>query len=221
MPEINLVDVATYYEGLPHQKEALQLLQQSMPGSLLQKKAAWYQKWSETDVVNPLPVEYMWQRDNYDGEGDRECQTSSIAMVLKFLGVPGIVSDDDYLRIIKRYGDTTEQATHMKALGYLGVKASFATTLHKSDVINQIEAGKPIPCGMLHHGSVGHPTGGHYICIIGFTDDAVIAHDPFGELDMVTGHWVATGPQDGKGVHYSWTNFLKRWDVGGGWGWLF
>ena len=85
MPEINLVNVATYYEGLPHQKEALQLLQQSMPDSLLQRKAAWYQKWSEgPQHSNPLKVQYMWQRDNYDGEGDRECQTSSIAMALKW-----------------------------------------------------------------------------------------------------------------------------------------
>ena len=224
MPEIELINVITYYKGEPQQKEAIQLLQQSMPASLLQKKAGWYQKWAEKPeetTENPLSVPYFWQRNNYDGYGDRECQTSSIAMALKFLGVKGINTDDDYLRIVNRIGDTTEQATHMKALGELGVPSRFVTSLHKSDIINQIEAGKPIPCGMLHHGSVGHPTGGHYICIIGFTDTHVVAHDPFGELDMVSGRWVATGPTDGKSIHYSWENFLKRWDVGGGWGWLF
>lgn len=50
MPEVRLVDIATYYEGLPHQKEALQLLQQSMPDSLLKIKAAWHQKWIEESV---------------------------------------------------------------------------------------------------------------------------------------------------------------------------
>ena len=224
MPEIELINVITYYKGEPQQKEAIQLLQQSMPASLLQKKAGWYQKWAEKPeetTENPLSVPYFWQRDNYDGQGDRECQTSSIAMALKFLGVKGINTDDDYLRIVNRIGDTTEQATHMKALGELGVSSRFVTSLHKSDIVNQIEAGKPIPLGYLHHGSVGHPTGGHYLCAIGFTDTHLIAHDPFGDLGMVSGQWVATGPTDGKSIHYSWENFLKRWDVGGGWGYLF
>jgi|TARA_R100000084_G_C4616288_1_gene130708 hypothetical protein len=223
MPEINLVDHFDYYVALPHQQEAIQLLQQAMPDSLLQKKAAWYRKWADQPpTLNPLPVEYMWQRDNYDGYGDRECQTSSIAMALKYLGIKGIDTDDDYLRIVNRYGDTTDQATHMKALGFLGVPSRFATTLNRSDVIRQIEDNKPIPCGIVHKGSADNPVGsGHYICVIGFTEDDVIAHDPFGQLCMATGTWIAAGPEDGKGVHYSWENFLKRWDIGGGWGWLF
>ena len=221
MPEVNLIDFFSYFKGTPEQKEAVQMLQQSMPASLLTNKAAWVQQYrAKPAVTNPLNVEYFWQRDNYDGRGDRECQTSSIAMALKFLGVKGINTDDDYLRIVNRIGDTTEQATHMKALGELGVSSRFVTSLHKSDIVNQIEAGKPIPLGYLHHGSVGHPTGGHYLCAIGFTDTHLIAHDPFGDLGMVSGQWVATGPTDGKSIHYSWENFLKRWDVGGGWGWI-
>jgi len=55
MPEVTLVDIINYYKGLPQQKEALQLLQQSMPDSLLQKKAAWHQKWIETP---PKPKQY-------------------------------------------------------------------------------------------------------------------------------------------------------------------
>ena len=223
MPEIELINVITYYKGEPQQKEAIQLLQQSMPASLLQKKAGWYQKWAEKPeetTENPLSVPYFWQRNNYDGYGDRECQTSSIAMALKFLSVKGINTDDDYLRIIKRYGDTTEQAAHMAALDYLGVKASFSRVMNKQDVIDQILEGKPVPLGYLHHGDLGHPTGGHYLCAVGFTDTHLIAHDPFGNMSMVTGHWEATGQEDGKFIHYSWKNFLKRWDVGGGWGWI-
>ena len=217
-----LNDFFKFFSGTPEQMEAVQLLQATMPASLLKDDAAWVVKYREQPAIsNPLRVEYFWQRDNYDGYGDRECQTSSIAMALKFLGVKGINTDDDYLRIVNRIGDTTEQATHMKALGELGVPSRFVTSLHKSDIINQIEAGKPIPLGYLHHGSVGHPTGGHYLCGIGFTDTHLVAHDPFGDLGMTTGQWVATGPTDGKSIHYSWENFLKRWDVGGGWGWIF
>ena len=226
MGKISFPDFWKYYDqNNVNQKEAICLLESAMPQSLLTDEADWVVKYREPepkpDLSNPLPVEYMWQRDNYDGEGDRECQTSSIAMALKFLGVPGINSDDDYLRIVNQYGDTTQQATHMQALDHLGVQASFCQTLHKEDIIKQIEAGVPVPLGYLHHGDLGHPTGGHYLCAVGFTQLHLVAHDPFGNMSMVTGYWEATGPEDGKFIHYSWKNFLKRWDVGGGWGWIF
>ena len=162
MPEINLVDVATYYEGLPHQKEALQLLQQSIPDSLLQKSAGWYQKWSETPEVttgNPLDVPYFWQQDN-GPEGWRQCQTSSIAMCLAYLKVPGIEDDTDYLHVVNKFGDTTVQETHRQALASIGVKAEFRQDLHKDDLIAEIDRGYPVAVGMLHHGSLSNPTGG-------------------------------------------------------------
>lgn len=67
MPEIKLVDIATYYKGLPHQKEALQLLQQSMPDSLLKKDSAWYEKWTErpTDFEGPITPELMHDITGY------------------------------------------------------------------------------------------------------------------------------------------------------------
>ena len=225
-PEIHLVDFFTYFsDSSAEHKEAVQLLQSAMSDSLLKNNAAWVQKFRERPAIaNPLNVEYMWQRDNYDGYGDRECQTSSIAMALKFLGVKGINSDDDYLRLVNQTGDTTAQNTHALVLSGLGVYARFATNLHKEDLIKQIDAGKPVPCGILHHGPADAPTGGgHWMCLIGYTDTHAIIHDPFGELDCVSGQWCATGEQDGNAVHYSWKNFLKRWDVsgGGGWSWLF
>ena len=223
MPEINLVDVATYYEGLPHQKEALQLLQQSIPDSLLQKSAGWYQKWSETPEVttgNPLDVPYFWQQDN-GPEGWRQCQTSSIAMCLAYLKVPGIEDDTDYLHVVNKFGDTTVQETHRQALASIGVKAEFRQDLHKDDLIAEIDRGYPVAVGMLHHGSLSNPTGGHYIVIRGYSDIHALVHDSYGEQNLVSGTWDATGKLDGKDQAYSWENFLKRWDVGGGWGWIF
>ena len=223
MPEINLVDVATYYEGLPHQKEALQLLQQSIPDSLLQKSAGWYQKWSETPEVttgNPLDVPYFWQQDN-GPEGWRQCQTSSIAMCLAYKKVPGIEDDTDYLHVVNKFGDTTVQETHRQALASIGVKAEYRQDLHKDDLIAEIDRGYPVAVGMLHHGSLSNPTGGHYIVIRGYSDIHALVHDSYGEQNLVSGTWDATGKLDGKDQAYSWTNFLKRWDVGGGWGWIF
>ena len=45
MPEVNLIDFFSYFKGTPEQKEAVQLLQQSMPASLLTNKAAWVQQY--------------------------------------------------------------------------------------------------------------------------------------------------------------------------------
>ena len=56
MPEINLIDFFTYYKGEPHQKEAIQLLQSTMPDSLLKNKASWVVKWRETPEVPPSTV---------------------------------------------------------------------------------------------------------------------------------------------------------------------
>ena len=69
MPEINLVDFFKYYENQPQQAEGVQLLQQSMPDSLLKNESAWVKKYreepdppqGEAGLANPLPVEYFWQ----------------------------------------------------------------------------------------------------------------------------------------------------------------
>ena len=47
MPEIHLEDFFRYYTGTLEQKEAVQLLQSSMPESLLRDKSAWVVKYRE------------------------------------------------------------------------------------------------------------------------------------------------------------------------------
>ena len=224
MPEVNLRDFFLYYKDEPQQAEGVQLLQQSMPDSLLKNESAWVKKYreepdppqGEAGLANPLPVPYFWQTDN-GPDGWRQCQTSSIAMCLKYLGVPGINDDVDYLKIVQKYGDTTLQSSHQQALKSLGVPAKFKTDGGKQDLINRIDAGFPVPIGVLHHGPVTAPSGGgHYIVLIGHTETHAICHDPYGELDIVSGTWAATGQQDGKSVKYSWKNLLPRWDLNNG-----
>ena len=223
MPQENLNPFFKYFADQPHQAEAVQMLQSAMPDSLLQSDSAWIVKYRETPpapevphLSNPLPVEYMWQQDN-GPDGWRQCQTSSIAMCLKYLKVPGINDDVDYLKIVQKYGDTTLQSSHQQALKSLGVPAKFKTDGGKQDLINRINNGFPAPIGILHHGPVSAPSGGgHYINVIGYTDTYAICHDPYGELNLVTGQWAATGQQDGKSVHYSWQNLLPRWDLNNG-----
>ena len=163
MPQENLEPFFRYYEGQPHQAEAVQLLQSAMPDTLLRADSHWIKKYRETPPApevpnpsNPLPVKYFWQQDN-GPEGWRQCQTSSIAMCLNYLKVPGINDDVDYLKIVQRYGDTTLQSSHQQALKSLGVKARFRTDGRKQDLIDRIDAGFPAPIGILHHGALPVP----------------------------------------------------------------
>lgn len=167
---------------------------------------------------------YFWQQDN-GPEGWRQCQTSSIAMCLKYLGVKGINDDVDYLSYVNKHGDTTTRDAQFKALADLGVDAAFKLNLDPQDIKNQIEKGKPVAVGILHHGTVDKPRGGgHFIVVTGFSDSYWLVQDPYGALDLVNGHWSAQGPTSGKNQHYSFANMNPRLFVSGGadgWGWIF
>jgi hypothetical protein len=166
------------------------------------------------------------QTDN-GPEGWRQCQTSSIAMALRYLGTMGIRDDLDYLRIVNRYGDTTAQQSHVLALKALGVDARFRQNITVMDAFAQIKAGFPVVAGVLHHGPASKPTGGgHYICLYGFTGapGSWLVHDPYGELDLVRGGWTKQGGGAGRGRQYSFANLNPRWQAdgpGSGWGWVF
>ena len=51
MPEINLINFFQYYKGTPEQKEAVQLLQSSMPESLLRDASAWVRQYRKKPEV--------------------------------------------------------------------------------------------------------------------------------------------------------------------------
>jgi GH24 family phage-related lysozyme (muramidase) len=57
MPQINLQDFFGYFKGEVQQKEAVQLLQQAMPDSLLRDDSAWVVKYREKppEPESPLP----------------------------------------------------------------------------------------------------------------------------------------------------------------------
>lgn len=166
---------------------------------------------------------YFYQQDN-GPEGWRQCQTSTIAMCLKYLDVPGINDDIDYLKIVNKYGDTTHRDPHYKALAELKVHAKFTLSANEQDIKDEIDKGLPVVAGILHHGAVSKPTGtGHFIVITGYNKTHWLVQDPYGELDVVNGGWAARGAADGKNVRYSFRNLNPRLFVGGGangWCWL-
>jgi GH24 family phage-related lysozyme (muramidase) len=167
-----------------------------------------------------LKVPYYSQRDNYR-DALRTCFSSSCAMLLSALKPGSIKGDDDYLKTVFKYGDTTEASVQLKALAEYGVDASFKQNGSWDSLEAQLKKGIPIPIGILHKGPVSAPTGGgHWLVVIGMTADkkSVIVNDPFGDLDLVGGTYSA---KSGAGLVYSKKNLGPRWLVEGeGSGWF-
>lgn len=171
----------------------------------------------ETFQAVTLNVPYFSQRDNKSGTGYRECFSSSCAMVAAYFGKA--TSDDQYNLIRAKYGDTTEQASQIKALTELGLKAQFLQSGTAAILEREIRNNRPVAVGWLHQGTAAAPSGGgHWSVVVGFDRDAFYLNDPYGEADLVNGGYVNS---NGKGVRYSRKNWLRRWEVEGpGSGWL-
>lgn len=232
---IQLLSAAKAHDDLSHQIAAWRWLQQDLSANRPQALAQFAELFradpkakdpspSPGVITNPLSgFPFFSQQDN-GPDGWRQCQTSAIAMCLAYLKVPGIRSDLDYLRVVQRYGDTTVHEAHRQALKHLGVRARFRQDLTPGAVMAEIKAGLPVAIGILHHGSAQAPQGGgHYLACYGFTEDAWIVHDPYGELDLVRGGWSSQAPGSGRAQSYSFRNLNPRFVPQGddGWGWVF
>jgi hypothetical protein len=152
------------------------------------------------------------------------CFSSTCAMAIKYLlpdALKGSNADDDYLRTVLKYGDTTSSISQIKACQQYGVFASFYTNGTRQSLINELKNGYPVATGILHKGHVSNPVGGgHWMLLIGNTGEHGVFHDPYGEMDNVNGGYVTIG-SGGKDVSYSWKNWLPRWEVEGqGTGWF-
>ena len=236
---IRLGSAATHTERppLPHQLAAWNWLQEQQKPEAMARFAELYRAGpavSKVPLVQPttagngsieLPgFPFFSQLDN-GPTGWRQCQTSSIAMCLRYLKVAGIKDDLDYLRVVIKHGDTTSQATHKAALAELGVRARFSQSMSQAQLLGELKGGRPCAIGVLHHGPSSAPSGGgHYVAVYGATSDGWLVNDPFGELDVINGGWAAQGGNSGKGQRYSFRGLNPRWLNPGpsdGWGWLF
>ena len=160
-----------------------------------------------------LDARYFSQRDNYR-DASRTCFSSSCAMLLEALKpgtLPGEKGDDLYVRRVFEYGDTTDAYTQLKALLSYEVSAKFKQDCSVEIVKEQIDAGIPVPIGILHHGPASAPSGGgHWICVVGYDSKGFIVHDPWGEIDHASGTYVS---EDGERLHYSYSLIGSRWTV--------
>ena len=167
--------------------------------------------------------QYYLQTDSATKHGDRMCFSSTSAMAIKYLNpeaLKGSNADDNYLRTVLKYGDTTQYMSHVRACADYGVRATFLTNGTRSILEKELDAGFPVGCGILHHGPAHAPKGGgHWLLVIGLTDTHVICHDPYGEMDNASGGYPNPG-KGGKNIAYTWKNWSKRWMVeGNGSGW--
>ena len=167
--------------------------------------------------------QYYPQLDSTTRHGSRMCFSSTAAMAVKYLNPDALLgsnADDDYLKTVLKYGDTTQAVPQIRACANYGIKATFHTNGTRTVLERELDAGYPVACGILHHGPAHAPRGGgHWMLVVGLTDTHVVCHDPYGEMDNANGGYPKPG-WGGKNVSYTWKNWSKRWMVdGNGSGW--
>jgi hypothetical protein len=222
---IDFVQVFQSYKAMPHQNAALKWLQESSQPQTLEGFFRMWQDWTKTapkSATIRLKVPYYQQVDN-QYEPMRTCNTSSCAMVARFLGAK-ITGDDAYYSIVRKYGDTTDHSAQTRALAEIGIRSTWHTNLSYTDLDKSLQVGLPIVIGILHRGSLNSPTGGHMIVVIGRSSSKdYICHDPFGSL-LDAGGGYTGNVNNGNAVIYPRHILNRRWLPEGsnsGWGRLF
>ena len=219
MSAIRLADAAKHDAGLPHQLAAWNGLQETLTAKQVEDFAELYRAApaaKPSPFANPLKVLWQSQLDNKSGTGYRECFSSSCAMLAMHWNK--VANDDAYNAIRSKYGDSTDAQAQLLALRSLGLKANFHTDGTPAKLEAEIDAGRPVAVGWLHHGPVSGPSGGgHWSVVTGYTAAAWIQNDPNGEASLVGGGY--TGNTKGAGVIYSRKNWNPRWMPGGTGGW--
>ena len=230
-----LENAALYYSEEKHQVAAWRELEASLGMGVLKRFKAAYRN-AEVVVEEqaeesrkskfPLQAPYFYQRDSKTGHGERMCYSSSMAMAMDYIDPDAIEGDDDwYLNEVFKFGDSVSSTAQVEAAESLGFTVTFKTDLTQEALEAQLDLGMPIPVGILHKGGVDKPKGGgHWVCVIGYDETHYDVHDPFGELELISGGYSKAGPEDGKFQRYSKVNFSKRWEIegpGSGWGMIF
>jgi hypothetical protein len=210
------------WKGEPQQVAGMEELRQAIcqaDQSLLTESASWLANFhKERPKPAVIKVPYFNQLQMDDGQGWRDCFSATCAMIAAWKGK--VAGENEYNHIRQKHGDSTVAGSQVAALSDLGLTAHYATTGTKAKLIELLDQGVPVGTGILHHGQASSPSGGgHWMLIVGHDDSGVIALDPYGELNVSNGTWAQQG-SGGDHVHYSWKNWLPRWEVAGGDGFM-
>jgi hypothetical protein len=211
---IRLASAATFTEKppLPHQLAAWNWLEEQNKANLAQFaemfRASPASKPPLVQDASLLAVPYFSQNDNLSGTGYRECFSSSCAMLAAFHGKIG--SDDEYNRLRAKHGDSTDASAQVATLNALGLSAVFITSATVATLEREINFGRPVAVGWLHHGTPTSPAGGgHWSVVIGYSKKNIVHNDPNGEADLIAGRYI--NQSGGRAISYSRMNWLPRW----------
>lgn len=227
MAPLALLPFFHWFRGTPHQLAAVKQLEESLPKELLEEDAAWFDAWKQSGIDQEVHMPYFTQNDNETGTGYRECFSSAAAMVAAFYRK--VDNDDEYNRIRSQFGDTTSVAAHLQALESLGLTAQFRKDGDTELIEMEIEMGRPVLVGWMHHGPAHQPECnglgcGHWSVISGYyaknsADPGWVMQDPRGLPDMTNGGH--TNPFLGRNAKVRQAEFKPRWEVDGpGTGWV-
>lgn len=221
-------EVLNAWKAEPQQVAGMEELRQAIcqaDPALLTESASWlanFHKERPHQQQKVIPVPYFCQLNMDDGSGWRDCFSTTAAMIAAWKGKvpPNTTGENQYNHIRQKHGDSTVAGAQIAALSDLGLTAHYATNGTKAKLIELLDQGIPVGTGILHHGQASSPTGGgHWMLIVAHDDQGVVALDPYGELNVVNGTWARQG-SGGDHVHYSWKNWLPRWEVAGGDGYM-
>lgn len=174
-----------------------------------------------------LPVKYASQLDNdasIFGPGWRQCNTTSNTMLADFLLAGELTQkaksqgfpepESLYMRLVSKYGDTTDHDAQTWALKELGIESYFSYSLSAKDVLLSLKLNIPVVVGFAYKGS------GHICILVGHDPDkkAWLVHDPYG-----TRHGASDSYDVGVGGSYDEYSYdvMQQifWDGGGEAGW--
>lgn len=201
------------------------VLDDALMSRLLARKNLWVQPAAPQPAVVAAPVAtkksgkvllsvpYWKQTDNYR-DAARTCFSSSMAMIVEFLNKDALTGDDQYVKTVFNIGDTTDPNVHLKALPYYGVEGTYRQNMGFDDLDEELYAGYPVGIGILHHGPLSAPSGGHWMVCRGRNEDGsgYYMNDPYGSL--LDGY---QGPvENGQCVQYSKEILKARWTAEGG-----
>ena len=219
-----------FSKDVPHRLAAVKQLEESMPPELLEEDAEWIQAWKASGYDQEVYMPYFKQLDNETGTGYRECFSSAAAMVAAYY--KKVRTDDEYNEVRAKFGDTSSVDAQLAALRSLGLHAEFRKDGDADMVELEIENGRPVLVGWLHHGNMlrGEPPMcnglgcGHWSVISGYagknsSDPEWIMQDPRGLPDMEKGGH--SNPHLGRNVRVRQAEFYQRWQAeGAGTGWV-
>ena len=230
MAPLALLPFFQFFRGTPHQLASVKQLEESLPKELLEEDALWFESWKASGIDQQVYMPYFSSLDNETGFGYRECFSSAAAMVAAFY--KKVKTDDEYISIRSKYGDTKSVEAHIAALESLGLTVQFRRDGDADMVELEIEMGRPVLVGWLHYGdlSLGESPMcdgngcGHWSVISGYagkhsSDPEWVMQDPRGLPDMIKGGH--SNPFLGRNARIRQAEFRQRWQIDGpGTGWI-